>query len=315
MLTNKISWVLCLHYPGISLFKLTDMKNILYTIALAILCFSCSMDMEQEIDWKIDRSPDMIVVESIITNELKQQCVHLTRSGDYYDTLQARAVTDAQVMISEGANSFSFTESESQPGYYYSDEPFAGEPLKTYVLNINLNQEINGLSSYSAESTMPNGIEMDSAQFSLYEMPEFELGEDDGEEKDTTILEVYFFGQEPVETGNYYLTKTFRNGLPLEETAKEYRIYNDETWNGEYTLSTIFVYNLVPDDLFTFRIYSIEKGFYKFLEGILNSESTGGMGSVTGPPANAVGNIDKGLGYFGAAFVSQKTGPVIDKRE
>ncbi len=291
------------------------MKNLLYIFTIAMLCFACTDDMEEEISWNIDRSPDMIVVESIITNELVEQCVHLTLSGDYYDASPSRAVTDAQITVSEGANIYSFTESELQPGYYYSDEPFAGAPLKTYVLNIDLAREINGLTNYTAESTMPNGIEIDSAEFSLYEMPEFEMEEDDDEEKDSTILEVYFFGQEPVETGNYYLTKTFCNGLPLEETAKEYRIYNDETWNGDYTLSTIFICNLVPNDLLTFRIYSIEKGFYKFLEGILNSESTGGMGSVTGPPANAVGNIDKGLGYFGAAFVSQKTGPVIDKRE
>lgn len=280
-----------------------------------MLCFSCSSDMEEEINWNIDRSPDMIVVESIITNELKQHCVQLTLSGDYYDSRQARPVTNAQVTVSEGENSFTFTESESQPGFYFSDEPFAAEPLKTYMLNINLDQQINGLTSYIAESTMPNGIEIDSARFSLYEMPEFEMEDDDEEEKDTTILEVYFFGQEPVEKGNYYLIKTFRNDIPLEETAKEYHIYSDETWNGEYAVSKIFVTNLVPDDMLTFRIYSIERGFYKFLEGILNSESTGGMGSVTGPPANAVGNIDKGLGYFGAAFVSQKTGPVIDKRE
>ncbi len=291
------------------------MKKLLYILPVTLLFIACSMDMEEEINWNIDRSPDMLVVESIITNELKEQCVHLTRSGDYYDTLQAQAVTDAQVSITEGLNTYLFTESASNPGYYYSDVAFAGEPLKTYVLHVDLEQEMNGLSNYSAQSIMPNGIHVDSAQFSLYEMPEFDLVEEDDDEKDTTILEVYFFGTEPEESGNYYFTTTFRNDIPLEETAKEFRIYNDESWNGEYVHATAFIYNLIPGDLITFRIYSIEKQFYKFLEGILNSESTGGMGSVTGPPANAVGNINKGLGYFGAAYVSQKTGPVIDKRE
>jgi hypothetical protein len=269
------------------------------------------MESDEEIPWKLKSHPDMLVVESVITNEQKQHFVHLTLTNSYFDSSIIKPVTGATVEIKEGTNNFTFT--ESSPGWYFSDQEFAGTPLKTYQLSINLKTEINGLYEYSAISTMPEGITIDSINCEIYKMPEFSGLVDN---KDTTLLAIAYFGYEPTSPGNYYLNKVYKNGILLQGTPKEYQIYSDEYANGNYTHLSIYNKNISPGDTIRFRLYSIEKSFYKFIEGIQNIDLSGNAYSMSGPPANAVGNISDGkaLGFFTVLYVSEKTSYAIDKR-
>ncbi|HEX2921260.1 MAG TPA: DUF4249 domain-containing protein [Bacteroidales bacterium] len=286
-------------------------------LLLATGFFTSCNELEEEIQWDIETAPEMLVVESVITNELKNQSVKLTLSRPYFDRAKPAAVSGAIMKLTEGTNVYSLIESSENPGVYISEVEFRGEPLKTYALKINLPEKVNGLLEYSAISTMPEGIDLDSAGFYIFKMPEFNLGEaEDGEEVDSTILGVYFFGNEPESDDNFYINKVFRNDIPLQKSSKEYLIYPDDNRNGEYSYMNAFICNIAEGDKITFQVLSIEKGFYKFLEGVINSEQSGGMGSISGPPANAVGNIQdgKGLGYFTAAYISEITGFAMDKR-
>ena len=276
-----------------------------------ILFSACNMESEEEISWKLEPHQDMLVVESLVTSELKQQSVHLTLTNSYFDSSAIKPVTGAIVQIKEGINIYTFT--EDTPGWYFSDEEFAGTPLKTYQLSVNLQTRINGLKDYSAISTMPEGIDIDSTNCEIYKMPEFS-GFNNNE--DTTLLAIFYFGNEPKNSGNFYMNKVYKNNIPLQSTPKEYLIYSDEYANGEYSYLCIYNKNIAPGDTIRFRVYSIEKSFYKFIEGIKNIDLTGDSYSMSGPPANAVGNISdgKGLGFFAASYVSEKTSYAIDKR-
>jgi hypothetical protein len=273
--------------------------------------------MEEEITWKLDKYPDMLVVESIITNEVKQQAVRLTITSDYFDAESPKPAQNAIVRIIEGGNTYTFSENDTIPGLYYSDIQFAGTPLKAYELKITLPDALNGLKDFSAISVMPKGIDMDSIICELYDLPDIEMGgEESGKEKDSILLAIFQFGFEPESPGNFYFNKVYINNKIIQKTSKEYPIYSDEYRNGSYSDLNIYLKNTKGGDTIRYRLFSIEKSFYKFLEGIKNADQGGDAFSINGPPANAVGNISDGkaLGFFAASYVSEKTTIAIDKR-
>ena len=51
-------------------------------LGLIIIIISCNPD--QEIDWKLDKIPQRLVVEGLITNELNKQIITLKKSDEYF---------------------------------------------------------------------------------------------------------------------------------------------------------------------------------------------------------------------------------------
>jgi hypothetical protein len=291
------------------------MKKLLFVSIIALLTHSCNLKVEEEISWKLQSHPEMLVVESIMTNELKHQSVFLTVSSSYYDTIPPRRIRNAVVSVTDGTSTYTFSEDTSTPGLYLSDIPFAGIPLRTYDLSIQLNETLNGQKNFLATSKMQEGIDLDSIKCEIYEMPQFDL-EDEETTKDTTILAIYYFGKEPAAEGNHYLGFAYRNGGALHKNMKDYNIYDDSYRNGAYFHYTTFVKNVAGGDQIRFRILSIEKWFYKFIDSVKKQEETGNAYSMSGPPANAIGNVSEGkaFGYFVMAYVSEKTDIAIDTR-
>ncbi|MFO7655713.1 MAG: DUF4249 domain-containing protein [Bacteroidales bacterium] len=293
------------------------MKKIIFAFVYIFAIYSCNLELEEEISWQLDEYPNMLVVESIITNETKQQAVLLTVTSDYFDKGKPIGVKNAEVTVSDGNNVYNFTESDTIEGLYLSDNMFACIPLQTYQLSITLDKPINGSTEYSAESYMHEGIAIDSLSCELYELPEIDMRDKDSSTvRDTTILAIYYFGQEPEYVGNYYLSKTFLNNKPLQNGPKEYYIQNDKYQNGNYTHINAHIVNVSDGDTVMFRLFSIERSFYNYIDAIQLIDNTGSSFSMCGPPANATGNISggKALGFFAASYVSEKTGIVADRR-
>jgi len=292
------------------------MKLIIYYIIASVLLVSCAQQ-EEKITWELTNQPEMLVVESIITNINKQQAVRLTVSNPYLDQGQPKTVSGANVTVNDGTNTFLFAESHENPGLYFSQQLFSAQSHKTYQLDIKLSYVINGLMEYTAQSTAPQGLEIDSMLCEIYKMPEI-AGEDEnsGEVKDTTILGVCYFGKEPNTSVNYYFTKVFRNGKLLETNPKEYTYYSVTSQNATYTHQIGFANNVTGTDTILFRLYTVDRDYNNYLEALHNIDFSGNSYSMSGPPANAVGNVSDGkaLGYFLAAYISEKKSLAIDKR-
>lgn len=288
-------------------------SSIIIAAILALFIQSCAKD--SKIDWELESHADLLVVESLITSDSVFQNVKLTLSNPYYDSKAPRTVSDATVTISNGKKVYTFSESLDQKGLYSSQQKFACKSGETYELSIRLKDQVNSRSEYKSIAKMPHqGIVMDSIRCEIYEMPEFDFEEKDSKkEKDTTLLAVYYFGDEKKSSQNYYFTKVYRNSKPLHDSAREFFATESQQEEG-YTHVTTFNKNVANDDLITFKLYTVERGYYKYLEAIRNMDQTGMATSMSGPPANAVGNIPNALGFFVVAFESVQTSKAIDYR-
>jgi hypothetical protein len=269
--------------------------------------------MEEEISWKLDEYPDILSIDGIISNEEKQQSIMLTHTANYFNAGNPAAVSGALVTVTEGNIVYTYTESSINPGLYVSDDVFAGEPSKSYELFVQLEEPINGVSDFATTTVMPQGIVLDNIMCEVYDMPQLDIPGDD-EERDSTILGIYYFGFEPVDQENYYLARIFSNEIPLQSNAKELLTFNDEYSNGNYSDFLLYIDNVMPDDLIRFRIISVEKAYYDFINDLKMIDDSGNAYNMSGPPANAIGNIPNALGFFTAVFASEKTGIAVDMR-
>jgi hypothetical protein len=286
--------------------------QIVFFVLLCIFLGSCNESVE-EITWELKDHSSMLVVDGAVTNKFKNQGIRLTLSTAYFSTNDPEPVHNASVHITEGNNSYSFTESPDNTGWYFSNDSFAGEPGKTYNLFINLTENINGKKEYTSSSTMPEGLDIDSIQCEIYELPKVFVDES-SEKKDTTILIIMYFGNEPKSPGNYYFAKIFRNNMPLFSSVKSYPFSDDGERNGMYTNFSGLIKNVAPNDTISFHLYSIEREYYTYINAISKIDQTGDIYSPQGPPANAKGNIDGALGYFIATYFSVGKSLAIDMR-
>jgi hypothetical protein len=106
------------------------LKNITLFVFL-FLIVSC----EKEIGWKTQNDKkDFLIVDGIITNELKPQKIKLTHSYQEINTAVS-PYTGANVYVSDGSATYQFTEDATDRGNYHS-QPFRALTGRNYILTI-----------------------------------------------------------------------------------------------------------------------------------------------------------------------------------
>ena len=108
-----------------------------YCTALLLVACSCveEIDLVEELSFE-----DTLVIEANITDELKEQVIAMSRSYRFEDE-GANPETNASVSITADEDrNYSFTESDSRPGLYVSDEVFRAEPGVDYRLFVTTSQ-------------------------------------------------------------------------------------------------------------------------------------------------------------------------------
>ncbi len=104
---------------------------------------------EKQTNWEFDtQDNNELVVEAIITNELKTQEVFLSQSFTDLNS-EVRTVSDAVVRFSDGIQTLVFQNDTSNPGRYYSAIPFQARLNRTYSLEIFWQQK-----TYEARNSM-----------------------------------------------------------------------------------------------------------------------------------------------------------------
>jgi len=283
------------------------MKKIIKTINLFIFLLSaCTEPYETELESGFIR----FVVQGSINNELKAHQVVLTESADYFSNVPAKKITGANVSISDGENTYNLH--EVSDGLYETDT-IAGEPGKTYTLNIS-----SGGKSYEASCYLNYCPPIDSINFGYYDLSAYDIID--------SSAYILLSALEPPTPDNYYMWNVYRNDTLETDTINEVYFSDDFFINGAYMsdVEVGWVRKVEIGDTITLEMLAITKEYYDYVYQLL-SVTDWNMGPFGGPPANPNGNIievnsndnnnDDPLGFFLAYSTFSITKIIPEKEE
>jgi len=276
--------------------KHKHMKKIICFTIIMISIVACT----EKIDIELDDTYTRLVVEAYITDEAKNHIVKLTKTSDYFYNKPAPVVEGAKITIADGQNILNLT--ETQPGIYKT-EKIAGEIGKTYTLNIELLEEINGHKNFTAmDKLMPVGI-IDSIGIEYIDSWE--------------VWEIRLYANEPP-TSDFYMFNWMKNNILITDTIDEVNVSDDKFFNGSYSNGVGVGWfeeeredeNLHPGDTVTLIMSTITEEYADFVWEI--QAETGYQSPLfSSPQANVSSNISNGaLGYF-AAYPKRYSSTVV----
>ena len=282
-------------------------------IVFTLIIISCA---DEEIAWEVEETTEMLVVEGTFTSEKKKHRITLSKTADYFLNERTPRLSGAEVTVTDGSNTYQFEELEEKKGVYESVRKVAGRAGHTYTLNIHLQEPVNNKTHYQATEQMIEGMDLESMEALLYRNPFYQ------EEfpTDSLVLFIALYGHDPGNIDNLYMVDLYRNGELLQDTVDEKEIFSDSEQldNDGYIHNFTFFEEFQPGDTVAVRISTVSKSYQQFIEGILNiANQSGNPFDLSGPPANAIGNIEGGeaLGYFRVSYVSWAQSIVVDERE
>ena len=262
------------------------MKKLIFNILiLSALISSCT----ERIDIELDETYTRLVVYGYITTDTAQHYIELSSTSSYYYNEAPPPVTGANLTISDDQGN-QVELSEVIPGRYATPSDYYAVVGRTYTLDINLAEEINGYKHYTAASTVSPINPIDSIGL-IYHPDWGEYG----------YYEVTCYYQDPPTT-DYYMFNIFKNGVLMTDTINKVFVSSDEFYNGSYTNGIGVGYldqgkpNEVvnPGDTITFQGGRISENYYNFVVAL--QQETGFQTPLfSGPPANVKGNIRMGL--------------------
>ncbi len=276
------------------------MKKIAYIILIALAFAACT----EKIDVELDETYTRLVVDGRITDDTTEHVIRLTKTTSYFYNQPAPRVEGALLTINDGEESFVLTETE--PGIYKT-EKMAGIIGRTYTLNIELPESIDGHSQYSAsDKLMPVG-EIDSIQ--MHYISQWEN------------WEIKLFAQEPPST-DFYMFRWGKNGVMLTDTINEVNVSDDKFFNGSYSNGIGVGWfddersdeKLQVGDTVFLVMSTLTETYANFIWEIQN-ETGYNNPLFGGPPANVSSNISHGaLGFF-AAFPNRSASTIVGAKE
>jgi Domain of unknown function (DUF4249) len=232
------------------------------------------------IDIDLKSATAQIVIEGNITDAPGAYAVLISKTVNFSANNTYPPVTDAYVTITDSTSHITDTLTQVDPGVYVTGQ-IMGFSNHTYYLNV-----YEGNKVYSASSTMPIRVDLDSISFAE------NIGFNNKEE----INAIVNF-PDPAGITNYYsFTESVNNRLipnifVFEDRLSdgryiEYPLYNDSSY-------------LNPGDTLQLTMNCVDENTYNYFNTLINV--TGGNNFQAVTPANPVTNLSNGaLGYFSA---------------
>ena len=296
-----------------------SISNNRFLSALACLVIVLLAGCSEEVDVHT-RSMDRayLVVEAMLTDRSDRlQTVSLTESIDFFEDEQPPVVSGAVVSVSDGKDTYRYTEFPAGSGRYVGTDGFYGTPGNTYTLSIDA--VVGGKRNhYEAVSTMEEpGFEVQAVDY-MY------MGATNPQAD--SLWTVAIWGQDHPETSYYYVSAqlndaTFPLGLSL--------VMDDKYFNGQkvvcFPITTLYQTEgtrrqygdcgkyLEVGDIFTLNVYSVPQEYYTFYMGFISSSVGAAIPMLQSQPANCPTNVTGGdaVGYFVACSTSSAS-VVID---
>ena len=250
---------------------------------LLLLCFSC----HKVVTLNLNNAPPQLVIQGNVTDGPGPDTIMILRSVNFYADNSFPAISGAVVTISDNTGA-KYSLTEIIPGNYIT-HTLRGIPGNTYTLSVTVND-----STYTASSTMPQPVPLDSVTFTT-----------SNKFNNSVIIPVINF-QDPPGIANYYRAEEHINGALY---TKRYFVFSDRLSDGRYLRL-----NLQPDsanlnigDNLRVDLFSVDQNDYNYFFQLGRDIETGTF-NTNASPANPTTNLSNGAyGYFSAHTVRSKT--------
>lgn len=281
------------------------------------LFLSCLVSCYEPVSVDLGEGEPVLVVDGAVSTEYLRHEVRLSRSTPYLDTNSSRwGVRGADVQVSDGEHVYVFVEDSSKAGLYRSYEAFAGEPGRTYRLEVWAALDAGEVKqSYSARETMPDAIRMDSIT------AEYGFGRPPLYSRRRIGWSILLYGtDEPVK--NYYGIALYLDGRNYNDSVHSMRMWDDGLGAGlQLDGFPVFMFQTGKDEAVAHAGTGVEMivrnytaGYYQYLQDVRALLSP--QVPVFSPaPANCRGNVSGGaFGYF-AVYSADRKSTVLDARD
>lgn len=265
--------------------KKLEMKRglkFLFFYLLLIMMTGC----EKEIDIDLNSADPQLVIEGYIDNLQGPYQVKISETVNFSDANDFPGIENAQVIISDDSGNKDTLVYIGEG--IYETTFIEGQPGRTYFLEVKIDQQV-----YSAISTMPEQVELDSLSFSSFAGP---IG-------GGSSYSVTPHFKDPIELGNSYRFLLSVNN----ELDKTYITSNDNINNGDQNARPIFSIESEINwgDSVAVEMRCIDQPTYLYYFSLAQIVGAGPGGGTT--PSNPPNNITGGeaLGIF-SAYTTQK---------
>lgn len=241
---------------------------------------------ETEYPWKLQESEvKNMVVDGIITNEMKSQRINLSMSNTKPNKL-SEPISGATVTVDDKNNRYQFIESLTIPGSYFS-LPFQAVVGKTYVLTITSNSKI-----FTARDTMVSITELSLFNLSIQSKGDFYVY-NHIKTGMPAIIEVYFDWTKSTEYTQNYGSNMAQETFYILKNVDINEVLHPDKEIIRFPKGTKIIR----------RKYSLSEEHQKFIRSLLmETEWRGGLFDVQ--QGNVSTNLNNGaLGFFGVCMV------------
>ena len=294
--------------------------KIFHSIILLLTGLLLFSACETVIDPSLEAAEPVLVVDAWINNKPSLQVVKLSKTQSYFDKTIPAGVTGAQVSI-EDSDGKVYVFTESKPGVYtwtpIGNEVF-GETGLHYELKISAEGE-----SFKASTKMGRVPPMDSITFRIQEGNQFV----------TDFYLAEFWAVDPIERGNSYWIRTYKNGKLLSKPSEINLAYDAGFSKGGGTFTGVnFIYPIrtginpfdqdkdknflspyeVGDSLYV-ECHSLTDASFDFMTQLkIQTDRPGGFAELFSTPLGNIStnivNINpagkKAVGFFNVAAVA-----------
>lgn len=264
-------------------------QSLLYISLVVLLNLAC----EKTIPLDPGQTPELYVVEGLITNENTRQQIKVSKSQGFNDVGVSAGVSGAEVIVTDDQG-LVIAFSEAQPGVYKSKEAFAGEIGRTYTLTIEHNEQ-----RFTASEMMNTMGTIDTL------LTQIDPEEQADPDEDGRFYDILVFMTEPQDTENFYLVKFYRNGQIENFEGEDVYVFDDVAIGENLSALPGPVYYAVGD-IAGMELYSLSRKAFRFYSDLnANINNDGGM--FSSQPANVSTNLEGGaIGYFQVSALDKK---------
>lgn len=287
-------------------------------VSLSPLLFSC----EDVINPTLERAESVLVIDAWLTNKPGKQQIVLTRTQPYFENILPPGVSGATVKVTDqNGKIYSFNESTKTGVYEWL--PATNEVFGSVGLRYNLSIIVAG-ENFVSESVMGRVPVIDSVTFFKEDATQFTDEQYQAE----------FWSTDPLESGDSYWIKTYKNGQVLNKPSEILTAYDagfskggnfsgitfiapirrsinpfDEDPNDKNKTKSPYI---VGDSIYV-EINAVTEASFNFLNEMkIQTDRPGGFGELFATPlsnvstnitnANAKGS--KVVGFFNVGAVS-----------
>lgn len=253
-------------------------RYILFIAAFALA--SC----QRVVHLNLDTTSPQLVIQGNVVNLGAFPTVVISSSVNFYNSNTYPPVSGATVVITDSTYGAKDTLTEFAPGTY-STYNLSGISGHTYNLWVAYGGHI-----YTATSTMPDPVALDSITFSTVTFG------------NKTLIQPIPNFQDPPGVPNWYQFQIWTNGNLVQKSF----VFDDQYSDGKYIHEPLQTDtgDVKSGVTLTMDMYCIDKNVYNYFLELINITDPNQQ-SQNAAPANPTSNISGGcLGYFSAHTVS-----------